>query len=246
MRDTFLWWAFCVPPPLRLLLLCALLSTRLDVLNCQSPPLSPPSPYSSPVQCDSLQDQLFTRGERSKHVHLQYSRAQLLAVTPARLTCDLVSRLRSLQIGVGLPRKQYRRKRKQCKPGDLTVLCFYSQSCRQKATDIHELIIDNDGDVLMLTETWLYPEGNDAYIAAMTYAGYVFHSFPRSGSRGGGITFITRTNLSRFVTFRPLDYTAFESVEMSLTINRVCGSCVCFYKPPLNKTNKLLNSTFLR
>ena len=171
MRDTFLWWAFCVPPPLRLLLLCALLSTRLDVLNCQSPPLSPPSPYSSPVQCDSLQDQLFTRGERSKHVHLQYSRAQLFAITPTRLTPGFFSRLRSLQIGVGLPRKRYRRKRKQCKPTDLRVVCFNSQSCRQKATDIHELIIDNDGDVLMLTETWLYPEGNDAYIATMTPTG---------------------------------------------------------------------------
>ena len=235
--DAFLWWAFCVPLPLRLLLLCALLSTTPDVFDSQSPPLSSPSPYSSPVQCDSLQDQLFTRGERSKHVHLQYSRAQLLAVTPARLTSGLVSRLRSLQIGVGLPRKRYRRKRKQCKPDDLRVVCFNSQSCRQKATDIDGLIIGNDGDVLMLTETWLYPQGNDAYIAAMTRAGYVFHSFPRSGSRGGGIASITRTNLSKFVTFRPLDYTSFESVEMSLGISRASVSCVCLYRPCLLYTS---------
>ena len=47
-------------------------------------------------------------------------------------------------------------------------MCFYSQSCRQKATDIHELIIDNFVDVLMLTETWLYPQGDETYIATMT------------------------------------------------------------------------------
>ena len=118
------------------------------------------------MQCDSrIGDQLWTQSERKEHMHLQYSRAQLLAVTAARLTSDLVCLLRSLQIGVGLPRKQYRRKRKQCKPGDLTVLCFYSQSCRQKATDIHELISENDADVLMLIETWSYPQG-EAYIAA--------------------------------------------------------------------------------
>ena len=200
--DAFLWWAFCVPLPLRLLLLCALLSTTPAVFDSQSPPLSSPSPYSSPMQRDSLRgDQLLTQGERSEHLHLQYSRAQLLAVTAARLTSDLVSRLRSLQAGVGLPRKRCRRKRKQCKPGDLRVLCFNSQSCRQKASDIHELNIPNDVDVLMLTETWLYPQGDEAYIAAMNPAGCDFHLFPRSGSRGG-ITFITRPNLSRCVTFR--------------------------------------------
>ena len=66
--GTFLWWAFCVPLPLRMLLLCALLSTRLAVFDSQSPPLSSLSPYSSPVHCDSLRgDQLLTQGERSEH-----------------------------------------------------------------------------------------------------------------------------------------------------------------------------------
>ena len=120
------------------------------------------------------------------------------------------------------------------------MLCFNSQSCRQKATDIHVLIIDNDADVLLLTETWFYPQGNEAYIDTMTTAGYYFHSFPRSGSTGGGIAFVTRTNLSEFVTFRPLDYTSFESVEMSLRVNDAFVSCICLYRPPKSKTNKLL------
>ena len=37
--------------------------------------------------------------------------------------------------------------------------------------------------LLMLTETWLYSHGDEAYIAAMTPAGYDFRSFPRVGSR---------------------------------------------------------------
>ena len=37
---------------------------------------------------------------------LQYSRAQLFKMTPARLTPDLISHLRSMQIGVYLPRKR--------------------------------------------------------------------------------------------------------------------------------------------
>ena len=41
-----------------------------------------------------------------------------------------------------------------------------SKSCRQIATDIYDLIVDNRIDVLMLTETWLYSNGDEAYIAA--------------------------------------------------------------------------------
>ena len=176
---------------------------------------------------------------------IQCNRAQLLDMTPARLTPDLVSRLRSLQIGLNVPRKRSRcggrRKQKQSKQGinlppsslslterlisddqDLVedsrsdipvlitshvnhtpavrqsgvnfsnlisittqdshesthqsqscikVLCFNSQSCRQIATDIHDMIVDTNVDVLMLTETWLYSHGDEAYIAAMTPAG---------------------------------------------------------------------------
>ena len=56
-----------------------------------------------------------------------------------------------------------------------------------------DLIVDNSVDVLMLTETWLYSNGDEAYIAALSPAGYEFRSFPRAGSRGGGIGFVTRT-----------------------------------------------------
>ena len=58
---------------------------------------------------------VFAKGERPKRVFIQYNRAQLLDMTPARLTSDLVSHLRSLQIGVDLPRKRSRRggRRKQ-------------------------------------------------------------------------------------------------------------------------------------
>ena len=40
------------------------------------------------------------------------------------------------------------------------------------------MIVDTNVDVLMLMETWLYSHGDEAYIAAMTPAGYDFRSFP--------------------------------------------------------------------
>ena len=41
---------------------------------------------------------------------ISYNRDQLMAIQPARLTKGLISTLRSLEIGTGLPRKRYHRK----------------------------------------------------------------------------------------------------------------------------------------
>ena len=83
----------------------------------------------------------------------------------------------------------------------IKLLSFNSQSCRQIAADIYDLIVDNSVDVLMLTETWLYSNGDEAYIAAMTPARYEFCLFPRTGSREGSIGFVTRMTLSACVSF---------------------------------------------
>ena len=40
MNGPFIWWVFCIPPPIRMLLLCILFSTRLYVLSRQCQPFS--------------------------------------------------------------------------------------------------------------------------------------------------------------------------------------------------------------
>ena len=76
------------------------------------------------------------------------------------------------------------------------------------ATDISEIIIDNNLDIVMLTETWLYDKGDEAYISFMTPGGYNCHSFPR-GARGGGIAIIVKDHLSDYLTLTRLDYSSF-------------------------------------
>ena len=41
------------------------------------------------------------------------------------------------------------------------------QSCRNKTVQIHDFITDNEFEVLFLTETWLYDQGDEAYITEM-------------------------------------------------------------------------------
>jgi hypothetical protein len=130
----------------------------------------------------------------------------------------------------------------------LNWMCFNVQSCRQIATDIAELIVDNDIDVCMLTETWLYEKGDEAYISQMTPDGYSCHSFPR-GARGGGIAFIVKNPLSNHIVFTRLDYVSFECVQLKLSINQLSAVCVCLYRlhPGLHlvKHTKVNFPTFL-
>jgi hypothetical protein len=178
-----------------------------------------------------------------------YTRDQLFAIQPARLSNDVNNHLRSLGIGTGLPRK---RKAKTTKPisNHLKWMCFNVQTCRQKCITISELICDNDLDFAMLTETWLYPDGDEAYVNAMTPHGYDCYSFPRQpgscfGTRGGGIAIITKSTLSTNFKLTRLVPTSFEAVECKLSINQVTLSCICIYRPPYRPANKMTDSIFV-
>ena len=116
MYGTFIWCLLWAPLPVTMLLLCILFSARRSVLECQCQPFSSPATCFSHVQLRGFQQgQLFAEGERCNRVLLPCSRAQLFKMTPARLTPNLISHLRSMQIGVDLPRKRSRRggRRKQ-------------------------------------------------------------------------------------------------------------------------------------
>ena len=74
----------------------------------------------------------------------------------------------------------------------------------QKASDIHEMILDDGTDILLMTETWLYAQGDEACIAEMTPRGYVLRSCHRTGSRGGGIAFIVRDAFRDYIFQTPV------------------------------------------
>ena len=78
-------------------------------------------------------------------------------------------------------------------------------------------------------EACLYSHGYEAYIAALSPAGYEFCLFPCTGSRGGVIGFVMRTTMSACVSFRALDYRSLEAVEMWLSLDHVSVVFVHLY-----------------
>ena len=98
--------------------------------------------------------------------------------------------------------------------------------------------------MLLMTETWLYASGGEAYITEMTPSGYLFHSFPRIGRRGGGIAIMFKSALSDSISMHPLPFNSFESVELRLSNDSTSVSVICLYRPPPSKQNKLSNKMF--
>ena len=126
----------------------------------------------------------------------------------------------------------------------LRLAYFNAQSCRQKASEINDLVVDGDFDILPMMETWLYASGDEAYITEMTPSGYIFHSFPRIGRSGGGIAIMFKSALSDSISMLPLPFNSFESVELRLSNDSSSVSVICLHCPPPSKQNKLSNKMF--
>ena len=110
--------------------------------------------------------------------------------------------------------------------------------------EINDLVVDGDFDILLMMETWLYASGDEAYITEMTPSGYLFHTFPRIGHRGGGIAIMFKSLQSDSISMHPLPFNSFESVELRLSNDNTSVLVICLYRPPPSKQNKLSNKMF--
>ena len=134
---------------------------------------------------------------------------------------------------------------KTSRPTDLKVMCINAQSCRQKTLAIHDAVSDNKFDVAFFTETWLYSQGDEAYVAQMTPEGYFTKSFPREGRRGGGIAVTMRNSLKEYCTFHRLPSVSFEGVSLKIKCKDIVLQIVCLYRPPPSRQTECNAQTFI-
>ena len=137
MDSAMQLWPFYAPASLRLAMFWIFLCAWTSVFFCATRPfLCSPGAVYQHVQSDHIHTCSPSQEERSKFVHLQYSRDELLSVRPACLTPDLAARLRSLDIGFCLPRRRTRRGGRRKVKKISVVSCPRTDHVRSsKATD---------------------------------------------------------------------------------------------------------------
>ena len=134
-------------------------------------------------------------------------------------------------------------------PAENTLLvCFFnarSVGTSRRRSDISTFIQDNDSDIMLLTETWLRPAGDEAKIADLALPEYSVLSFPRSaggsGAKGGGIAFVIRDSLKPHVATTlsfSVQHPCFETAQLTLTYNKQLTNLFCIYRPPPSRKNK--------
>ena len=117
-----------------------------------------------------------------------------------------------------------------------------------KRCEISTFIKDNGVDLLLVTETWLRAQGDEAKTAELESSGFDVKSFPfQSRSRGGGIATVYKSTLGSNIIFKTnfdLTHTSFEVVQASITLQHNTLHFFCLNRPPPNRRNNLTDSMF--
>ena len=114
-----------------------------------------------------------------------------------------------------------------------------------KAELISDYLIENNLDIMFITETWLR-SGDEPKCKELTPAGYLTASFPRPSGVGGGIAIICKQHLHTVSSFSdtiPFPHSTFEVVEMTVATSTTL-SFLCIYRPPPNANNGLNDANF--
>ena len=121
---------------------------------------------------------------------------------------------------------------------DLTLGLINSRSakaCTQnsdKPQFLHDLITDNNLDILAITETWFRSEDTDRLaICRITPPGYKLAHAPRVGKRGGGCAIVYKETIKCTVT-KHLDPTSFEILSATLVVCSQVFNFNVVYRPP--------------
>ena len=137
-----------------------------------------------------------------------------------------------------------RRKNESLGPG-LTVGSLNIQSVRNKTDIIRDIVINQNIDILSLTETWITnKEKDDFYVKGLTFPGYEFSHIPRRGNCGyGGVGVLHKASI-KVTSSEKYKSDSFENMLIQFNTGSRCLNLVTLYRPPPNQKNKFTNTQF--
>ena len=129
---------------------------------------------------------------------------------------------------------------------EICISLLNTQSCRNKASEVKDFILDNHIDVLALTETWLSTgDGDRVTRSEVTPPGYQLLDVPRPKGRGGRVGLITRDTIHVKKQNIPVVTSSYECMEVLLNAGSCFVRLLIIYRPPSSSKSGLSSSVFL-
>ena len=113
------------------------------------------------------------------------------------------------------------------------------RSVANKLDYLFDHIIDNNLDIVALTETWVSNE--EVKVMKCSTHGFTLHHVPRnSGRTGGGVGILINDRVKLVTRLEPINKAvSFESMEMIITIVSISIRLVVIYRMPLFKKEQI-------
>ena len=112
-----------------------------------------------------------------------------------------------------------------------------TRSLCNKTLQVKDYVVENDIDLLAITETWLLDQDSHT-TRELCPTGYMLHSVPR-GSRGGGVALLSKKALKvKNCSTAKRKFKSFEYVELSLNHLSTNLRIVIVYRPPPSSSNQ--------
>ena len=123
-------------------------------------------------------------------------------------------------------------------------VCYVNaQSCRNKTLAIADHILDNQLDMMAISETWLKSSRDSNVIKDIVPNGYCIKHTPRPTGKGGGVAIIHKSEI--VLHKQDTDaFRSFEHIECRLKTPVSSMRIVVFYRPPPSAKNGLTTTVF--
>ena len=98
-----------------------------------------------------------------------------------------------------------------------------ARSVRNKSFIIKDFVVDNNIDILAITETWLQDDiSNQITINNICPTGFVLRNLPRVGSRRGGVALLYKNRFRLKKFSRDINYNSFEFTDRVISYQLRC------------------------
>ena len=114
----------------------------------------------------------------------------------------------------------------------MEVAFINARSVCNKSLAICDYVVENNIDVLGITETWLKADNDAITVGEITPPGYTLEHIPRaSGRRGGGVGMMFRNNL-KMTNDTGKQFKSFEHIVLKISTKSTCFRFIVVYRPP--------------